>query len=73
MYLAWAKLAPGRWLIAAVLVQMHVIIVATQFRVYWAGEHYLWTISVVAAAVVLIGRLRRRPDALAGREVALDA
>ncbi|MCZ4567120.1 acyltransferase family protein [Rhodococcus erythropolis] len=56
MYLAWAKLAPGRWLIVAVLVQMHVIIVATQFRVYWAGEHYLWTISVVAAAVVLIGR-----------------
>ncbi|MCE4264850.1 acyltransferase family protein [Rhodococcus globerulus] len=56
MYLAWARLAPGRWLIVAVLAQIHVILVATEFRVYWAGENYLWTITVVAAAVVLIGR-----------------
>ncbi|MGC0366859.1 peptidoglycan/LPS O-acetylase OafA/YrhL [Rhodococcus sp. 27YEA15] len=56
MYLAWAKRAPARWLIVAVLAQIHVILVATQFRVYWAGEHYLWTITVVAAAVVVLGR-----------------
>lgn len=32
------------------------IVLATDMQVYWAGSHYLWTISVVFAVVVLLSR-----------------
>ncbi|QNG20877.1 acyltransferase [Rhodococcus triatomae] len=56
IYLGFAGLAERRWLVVAGLAQVGVIVLATDYRVYWAGESYLWTIAVVAAAVVLIGR-----------------
>lgn len=56
IYLGWARLAEVRWIVVAALAQVEVIRLATDFRVYWAGEHYLWTFAVVTACVVLIGR-----------------
>ncbi|QTJ66587.1 acyltransferase [Rhodococcus sp. ZPP] len=56
IYLGWARLAEPRWIIIAGLAQVNVIHLATDFRVYWAGEHYLWTFAVVTACVVLVGR-----------------
>ncbi|NLG54925.1 MAG: acyltransferase [Rhodococcus sp.] len=56
IYLGFAGLAERRWLVVAGLAQVGVIVLATDYRVFWAGSRYLWTIAVVAAAVVLIGR-----------------
>lgn len=61
IYLGWARLAHWRWLILAVLAQMLVINLATEFRVYWAGDRYLWTITFVTACVVLIGKFDGAP------------
>ena len=44
IYLGWARLADCRWIVVAGLAQVEVIRLATDFRVYWAGDHYLWTI-----------------------------
>ncbi|TXG92384.1 acyltransferase [Rhodococcus rhodnii] len=56
VYLAWAGLARKRWLGVAVLAQLGVVAIASDYRVYWAGERYAWTIAVVAAVVVLLAR-----------------
>ncbi|NLU85069.1 acyltransferase [Rhodococcus sp. HNM0569] len=56
VYLGWAGLGEKRWLAAATLAQMGVVWLATEYRVYWAGDRYLWTIALVAAAVVLLAR-----------------
>ncbi|WP_072691153.1 acyltransferase family protein [Rhodococcus marinonascens] len=56
LYLAWARLADNRWIVVALIAQVEVIRLATDFRVYWAGNHYLWTFFVVTLSVVLIGR-----------------
>ncbi|MBC2641369.1 MULTISPECIES: acyltransferase [unclassified Rhodococcus (in: high G+C Gram-positive bacteria)] len=56
IYLGWARLADCRWIVVAGLAQVEVIRLATDFRVYWAGDHYLWTFAVVTACVVLVGR-----------------
>ncbi|RZK95289.1 MAG: acyltransferase [Rhodococcus sp. (in: high G+C Gram-positive bacteria)] len=56
IYLGWARLADCRWVVVAGLAQVEVIRLATDFRVYWAGDHYLWTFAVVTACVVLVGR-----------------
>ncbi|MEV0947092.1 acyltransferase [Rhodococcus sp. NPDC049939] len=56
LYLAWSRLANGWWIVAALIAQVEVIRLATDFRVYWAGDRYLWTFFVVTACVVLIGK-----------------
>ncbi len=57
IYLGWARLArPPRALILAMLAQVMVVWVATDYQVYWAGTRYLWTIVVVTATVVLLAR-----------------
>ncbi|MGF7124838.1 acyltransferase family protein [Rhodococcus sp. BE178] len=61
IYLWWARLADWRWVIVGVLAQIEVVRLATEIRVYWAGDRYLWTIAVVTACVVLLGRYRGRP------------
>ncbi|MFD6859328.1 acyltransferase family protein [Rhodococcus sp. NPDC060090] len=55
-YLAWARLISVRGLMVALIAQVQVIVLATDMQVYWAGSHYLWTISVVFAVVVLLSR-----------------
>ncbi len=55
-YLGWAGLISGRGLVLALLAQVHVIVLATDTQVYWAGTRYLWTITVVFACVVLVSR-----------------
>ncbi|MFD4369094.1 acyltransferase family protein [Rhodococcus sp. NPDC058521] len=56
IYLGWARLADWRLIVIAAFAQIEVVRFATEFRVYWAGDRYLWTIAVVTACVVLIGR-----------------
>ncbi len=60
VYLGWARLTSRRWLIVALLAQVQVIHLATDYQVYWAGSRYLWTIVVVTACVVLISRIDGR-------------
>lgn len=55
-YLAWAGLIPVRHLILGVLVQVQVVVFATEMNVYWAGKAYLWTIVLVFACVVILAR-----------------
>ncbi|NLU63810.1 acyltransferase [Rhodococcus sp. HNM0563] len=55
-YLAWARLISVRGLLVALIAQVQVIVLATDMQVYWAGSHYLWTICVVFAVVVLLSR-----------------
>lgn len=61
LYLWWARLADWRWLVVGVLAQIEIVRLATDIRVYWAGDRYLWTITVVTALVVLLGRWRGGP------------
>ena len=61
MYLGWARLADWRWLIVGVLAQIEVVRLASENRVYWAGDRYMWTIAVVTALVFVVGRYRGRP------------
>ena len=56
VYLGWARLTDTRGLVLAMIAQVMVVWVATDYQVYWAGSRYLWTIVVVAAAVVLLAR-----------------
>ncbi|WP_198163286.1 acyltransferase family protein [Rhodococcus sp. WMMA185] len=56
LYLAWAGLAQKRWIVVALIAQVQLIQLATDFRVYWAGNRYLWTFFVITLCVVLIGR-----------------
>ncbi|RVW02555.1 acyltransferase family protein [Rhodococcus spongiicola] len=61
IYLGAARLVDWRWLTVGVIAQIEVVRLATDIRVYWAGDHYLWTIAVVAALVLMLGRYRGRP------------
>lgn len=61
MYLGWARLVDWRWLVVGVLAQIEVVRLATEIRVYWAGDRYLWTIAVVTVLVLVLGRYRGRP------------
>ncbi|MDH6282247.1 acyltransferase family protein [Prescottella agglutinans] len=61
MYLGWARLADWRWLIVGVLAQFEVVRLASENRVYWAGDRYMWTIAVVTALVFVVGRYRGGP------------
>ncbi|PTR22525.1 peptidoglycan/LPS O-acetylase OafA/YrhL [Rhodococcus sp. OK519] len=61
MYLWWARLSNWRWIIVGVLAQIEVIRLATEVRVYWAGDRYLWTITAVTVLVVALGRWRGSP------------
>lgn len=56
IYLGWARLTGPRGLVFAMLAQVMVVWVATDYQVYWAGTRYLWTIVVVTATVVLLAR-----------------
>ncbi|WP_420753246.1 acyltransferase family protein [Rhodococcus sp. O3] len=56
IYLGWARLAGPRGLILAMIAQVMVVWIATDYQVYWAGSRYLWTIVVVTATVVLLAR-----------------
>lgn len=56
IYLGWARLADWRWVVVAGFAQIEVVRIATDFRMYWAGDRYLWTIAMVTACVVLFGR-----------------
>jgi peptidoglycan/LPS O-acetylase OafA/YrhL len=56
IYLAWTRMASWRWLAVAALAQAEVVILATDISAYWAGDRYLWTIVVVAVAVLLLAR-----------------
>lgn len=59
-YLGWAGLISGRGLVLALMAQVHVIVLAADTQVYWAGSRYLWTITVVFASVVLVSRYNGR-------------
>ncbi len=61
MYLGWARLVDWRWLIVGVLIQIEVVRLATEIHVYWAGDRYLWTMTVVTALVFVLGRYSGRP------------
>ena len=61
IYLGMARLVGWRWLIVGVIAQIEVVNLATEHRVYWAGDRYLWTITVVTALVLALGRYRGRP------------
>ncbi|QBJ96657.1 acyltransferase [Rhodococcus sp. ABRD24] len=61
IYLGWARLVEWRWLVVAVMAQIEVVRLASDIRVYWAGDRYLWTIAVVTAWVVLLGRYSGPP------------
>lgn len=61
IYLGFARLADWRWLLVGVLAQIEVVSLATEYRVYWAGDRYLWTITVVTALVVALARYRGAP------------
>lgn len=55
IYLAWNGLASWRWVVAAGLVQIEVIRIATDWGAYGAGvNHYMWTMAVVTAVVLLL-------------------
>ena len=56
IYMAWTSMASWRWLVVAALAQAEVVLIATDIRAYWAGDRYLWTIAVVAAAVLVLAR-----------------
>ncbi|MFD1812216.1 acyltransferase family protein [Rhodococcus gannanensis] len=56
IYMAWTSMASWRWLAVAALAQAEVVLLATDIRAYWAGDRYLWTIAVVAAAILLLAR-----------------
>ncbi|NLE79786.1 MAG: acyltransferase [Rhodococcus sp.] len=56
IYLGWARLVDWRWIVIAAFAQMEVVRFATEYRVYWAGDRYLWTIAFVTACVVLFAR-----------------
>lgn len=56
VYFGWAGLISLRALLAAMFAQIAVIVMATDINVYWSGTRYLWTVSVVFAAVVLVAR-----------------
>lgn len=56
IYLGWARLVGWRWLIIALIAQVEVVRFATHSQVYWAGDRYLWTIVVVTACVLILGR-----------------
>ncbi|MFF0816362.1 acyltransferase family protein [Rhodococcus sp. NPDC003318] len=56
LYLAWTRMASWRWISVAALAQAEVVVLATDIRAYWAGDRYLWTIAVVAAAVLALAR-----------------
>nr|WP_305093369.1 acyltransferase [Prescottella sp. R16] len=61
IYLALSRLVDWRWVVVGVLAQIEVVRLATEYRVYWAGDRYLWTIAVVTALVLVLGRYRGRP------------
>ncbi|WP_421095409.1 acyltransferase family protein [Prescottella equi] len=61
MYLWWARLTTWRWIVVGVLAQIEVVRLATDIRVYWAGDRYLWTITAVTVLVVALGRWRGSP------------
>lgn len=63
IYLGWARLASWRWVVVAMIAQFEVVRLATDIRVYWSGDRYLWTIVVVTAAVLALARF----DGAAGR------
>ncbi|WP_235916051.1 acyltransferase family protein [Antrihabitans cavernicola] len=55
IYLAWTGIADWRWVVAATLVQVEVVRLASGWDAYGAGvEHYLWTMAVVSAVVLLL-------------------
>ena len=56
IYLSWSKIVGWRSILVAVLAQAVVVQLATEVGAYWAGGRYLWTIIVVAAMVLLLGR-----------------
>ncbi|MGW0040831.1 acyltransferase family protein [Rhodococcus sp. NPDC003348] len=56
IYMAWTGMASWRWLVVAALAQVEVVLLATDLRAYWAGDRYLWTIAVVAVAVLTLAR-----------------
>lgn len=61
IYLGAARLVNWRWLTVGVLAQIELVRLATEIHVYWAGDRYLWTIAVVTALVLVLGRYRGRP------------
>lgn len=61
IYLGYARLVDWRWLTVGVLAQIELVRLATEIHVYWAGDRYLWTIVVVTALVLVLGRYRGRP------------
>ncbi|RVW02122.1 acyltransferase family protein [Rhodococcus xishaensis] len=61
IYLGIARLVDWRWLIVGVIAQIEVVRLATEIRVYWAGDRYMWTIAVVALLVLVLGHYRGRP------------
>ncbi|QCQ94054.1 acyltransferase family protein [Rhodococcus sp. SGAir0479] len=61
IYLGAARLVNWRWLTVGVLAQLELVRLATEIHVYWAGDRYLWTIAVVTALVLVLGRYRGRP------------
>ncbi|MFC4606160.1 acyltransferase family protein [Rhodococcus kronopolitis] len=56
IYLGWSRLASWRWVVVAMIAQFEVVRLATDIRVYWSGDRYLWTIVVVTAAVLALAR-----------------
>lgn len=56
VYMAWTRMASWRWIAVAALAQAEVVVLATDIRAYWGGDRYLWTIAVVAVAVLALAR-----------------
>lgn len=58
IYFAWTGLAGRIWLLVATAAQVGVVELATELHAYWAGDRYLWTITVVTATVVALAHCR---------------
>ncbi len=68
-----ARLTTWRWIVVGVLAQIEVVRLATDIRVYWAGDRYLWTITAVTVLVCGTRTVARQPDTLDGRPLDRDS